>query len=93
MTKATPTVTKNADGSTTESYKISEMSLEQLVHVSQGLGRDIDKLREKRMVIRKLIEQKNAEGHNASIDAQIKKLQAQRHGTAPGAVIDATAKA
>ena len=88
---AKPTVTNNADGSVTESYKLSEMDVEQLVTLSQGVGRQIDKLRQQRADLKALIDKKLHEQRHASVKAEIARLQAQIDGDAPGAVIEASA--
>ncbi len=78
---------------TTMSYKPSEMSVEQLVQVNQGLGHQIDKLRADRVHIGKLIAQKLKDERIAALKAQIADLEAQVNAEAPGAVIEATAAA
>lgn len=54
---------------TTVSLKLSEMSLTQLVQVSQGLGHDIERLREQRRHLKALIEARLANGERESVDA------------------------
>lgn len=88
---AKPTHTANADGSTTASYKLSEMSVEQLVMVNQGLGNQIDKLRADRLKTSELIAAKLVAERRAGVVAEIERLQKQIDGEAPGAVIDASA--
>ena len=92
---AKPTRTEHKDGSVTESYKLSEMNVEQLTMLSQAVGRKIDALRDQRADLKKLIDAKLAKRNDAI--AQIAKLQASLSeeesvdGTAPGAVIEASA--
>jgi hypothetical protein len=71
---------------TTVSIPLDDLSLEQLVQISQGLGREIDALREKRAYLKAKIEQRLARGERTSTDP----AQAQ-DATAPGAVIEAQA--
>lgn len=98
---AKPTTTQNADGSTTASFKLSEMSLGQLEQVNQALMHKREELREQQLHIRKLIDAKLEEKRVDEINDQIAALQAQRDGTgaaapvngvAPGAVIEAKAE-
>ncbi len=89
--KAKPTETKNADGSTTHSYKLSEMDVEQLVMLSQAVGRQIDKLREQRADLKVLIDKKIEEERRARLSDEIQRLQEKIDGEAPGAVIEASA--
>lgn len=69
---------------TTASAKLSELSLEQLVQLSQGLGHQIDKLREQRLHLKVLIDKRLAAGESES--------KSGADATAPGATIVATAK-
>lgn len=97
------TETKNDDGSTTLSMKLSEMSLDQLVQVNQALGRRRDKIRDDMLHIRGLIDKKLTTQRADAINAQIARLEAERdgrplpaepgvvHATAPGAVIEVKA--
>lgn len=87
---AKATETKNDDGSITQSYKLSEMSVEQLAMVNQAIGRQIDKLREDRLKINELIKARIAKDRRDVAMAEIARLQAQVDGEAPGAVIEAT---
>lgn len=75
----------------TVSYKLSEMSVDDLVLVNQGLGHQIDKLRADRVYLGKLIAQKLKDARIAALKAQIADLEAQVNAEAPGAVIEATA--
>lgn len=96
---AKPTTTANADGSATGSFKLSEMSLEQLEQVNQALMHKREELREQQLHIRKLIDARLEEKRVDELNAQISALQAQRDGkaagavdaVAPGAVIEAKA--
>lgn len=90
---AAVTETQNADGSTTLSMKLSEMSIDQLEQVSQALGRQRDSIRDQMLHVRKLIDARVAEQNDAALRAQIAALQGQLSGTAPGAVIEASAQA
>ncbi|MFN7434122.1 MAG: hypothetical protein ACK5YV_16710 [Betaproteobacteria bacterium] len=83
-------VTTNADGSTTFSVNLADMSLEQLVQVSQGLGRQIDKLRERRAYLRAKIDARLAAGERTSVEAA--RSDASGDATAPGAAIEAMAR-
>ncbi len=98
---AQPTTTQNPDGSTTASFKLSEMNLEQLEQVNQALMRKREELREQQLHIRKLIEAKLEEKRVDDLNVQIAALEAQRDGkgapapvdgVAPGAVIEAKAE-
>lgn len=62
----------------TESVKIADLSLEQLVQLQQGLGRDIDKLREQRVYLAKKIADRLAAGDRTSTDGD---------AAAPGATL------
>lgn len=75
------TETKNDDGSTTLSMKLSEMSLDQLVQVNQALGRRRDKIRDDMLHIRGLIDAKVKGKLAEDINSQIRKLEALRDGT------------
>lgn len=83
-------VTTNADVSTTVSVNLADMSLEQLVQVSQGLGRQIDKLREQRAYLRAKIDARLAAGERTSVEAA--RPDAGGDATAPGAAIEAMAR-
>lgn len=83
-------VTTNADGGTTFSVNLADMSLEQLVQVSQGLGRQIDKLREQRAYLRAKIDARLAAGERTSVEAA--RSDAGGDATAPGAAIEAMAR-
>lgn len=84
-------VKDNGDGTTTVSINLADMSLEQLVQVSQGLGREIDKLREKRAYLKARIEQRLAQGERTSVE--LAPQPAKGDAVAPGAVIEASTSA
>lgn len=71
--------------STAASINLSEMSLEQLVQLSQGLGRKIDALREQRAYLAGKIAERVAKGERTSAEP------GEIDATAPGAVIDVSA--
>lgn len=70
---------------TTLSMNLDDLTLDQLVQVSQGLGRQADKIREQRAYLNQKIAQRLAAGERngqaAAADAE-----------APGAVIEASAQ-
>ncbi len=70
--------------STTISVKLDDLTLDQLVEISQGLGRQVDKLREQRAYLNGKIAQRLAAGER---NGQASTSDA----TAPGAVIEASA--
>lgn len=72
---------------TTVSLKLSELPLHQLVQLSQGVGHQIDQLREQRAHLKRLIAVRLAVGERESVSA------AEGDATAPGAVIVASAAA
>lgn len=64
------------------SIPLAELSLDQLVQISQGLGREIDKLREQRAYLNGKIAERLEKGErNAPADGD---------ATAPGALIEAS---
>lgn len=65
------------------SIALDDMSLEQLIQVSQGLGRQIDALREQRVYLREKIDARLQAGERES---------APGDAEATGAVIEAKAK-
>lgn len=69
--------------SQTISVPLDELTLDQLVEVSQGLGRQIDKLREQRAYLNGKIAQRLAAGE--------RNKPAGGDAAAPGAVIEASA--
>ena len=75
----------NADTNTTTiSLKLSELPLEQLVQLNQGLGHDIERLRDQRKHVKALLAARLAAGdreHAGAGDA-----------TAPGAVLEVTSQ-
>lgn len=70
--------------STTASINVADLSLDQLVQLSQGLGRQADAIREKRAYLSRKIAERLAAGerNKAPADEGI-------NGTADGAVIEA----
>ena len=75
--------------STTVSIQLADMSLEQLVQVSQGLGREIDRLREQRAYLKAKIGARLAAGERTSVELA---PQADAgDAVAPGAVIEVSA--
>lgn len=78
---------------TTVSLKISDMTVEELVQVSQGIGHQIEKLRSDRAYLKRAIDAKLQQQHSDAIKAQVAALQAQLGAVAPGAVIDASSAA
>lgn len=66
-----------------ESMQIDDLTLEQLVQVSQGLGRQIDKLREQRAYLAQKIAARLAAGERTSTGGD---------AAAPGAMIEAAAR-
>lgn len=70
----------------TVSVSLSELSLEQLVQVSQGIGHDIERLRAQRAHIRRHIDSRLALGERTS-------TADESESVAPGAVISASAQA
>jgi hypothetical protein len=77
-----------SENATTHSVALDDLSLDQLVQISQGFGHQIERLREQRLYLRRKIDARLAAGErtNAPVDAA-------GDATAPGAVIDAAAKA
>lgn len=91
MSDAKPTMSKDAAGNSIESYKLSELSVEQLTQLSQAVGHKIDKLRADRIKLNELAAKKRDEERKAVVKAEIARLQASLDGEAPGAVIEASA--
>lgn len=69
-----------SENTTTQSVPLADLTIDQLLQISQGLGREIDKLREQRAYLKAKIEERLAKGE------QVGKSPAD--GVAPGAVID-----
>lgn len=89
---AVPTITQNEDGSTTQSYKLSEMSLDQLVMLNQALGRKKDEIRTQQLQLRVLIDKKTREQSVAHLRKQIEDIErGVINGEAPGAVLEVQA--
>ena len=70
-----------APGAQTISVHLDELSLDQLVQLSQGFGRQIDELREKRAYLKRKIDERLANGER---DAP-----PPGDAVAPGALIEA----
>lgn len=68
---------------TTESVKLSDMTLDQLVQLSQGLGRKADEIREQRAYLARKIAERLAAGERNG--------QTSGDATAPGALIEVKA--
>lgn len=86
-----PTVTKNADGSITRSYKLSEMTSDQLALLIQAKGRERDKIREDMAKLQALLRERLKKERVAHLQKEVDALQASMDGEAPGAVIEALA--
>lgn len=74
----------------TFSVQLDDLTLEQLVQISQGLGHQIDKLREQRAYLKGKIDQRLARGERTSTD-QAAAAAGGIDAVAPGAVIEASA--
>lgn len=72
-----------SENTTTYSVPIAELSLEQLVQLSQGLGHEIEQRRAQRAYLRRKIDERLAAGERTST---------QGDAVAPGVVIEASAK-
>ena len=82
--------TETTTGAQTLSIKVDDMSLDQLVLVSQGLGREIDKLKEKRAYLKRKIDERLARGErNGAPPDQAKETGVDAE--APGAILEAKA--
>ena len=77
---------------TTHTIALDDMSTEELVQLSQGLGHKIEQIREQRLHIRQKIDARLAEKNRTDIEAQIAELQGRLNGNAPGKVMTAAAK-
>jgi len=73
---------------TTESVPLSSLSLDQLVQLSQGLGRKADAIREQRAHLKRLIDARLAAGER---DGDAQRTASDGNATAAGAVIEASA--
>lgn len=71
---------------TTTSVPLSELTLDQLVQLSQGLGRQLDAIREQRAYLKAKIDERLAAGERNAIGPD-----ADGNATAPGAVIEVKA--
>lgn len=88
--------THNDDGTTTVSIPLSTMSLEELVQISQGLGRKRDRISDQMRYIRGKINERLAMGERESANATKATAadapaEPAADGVAPGAVIEASA--
>lgn len=84
-----------AVGVTTESVHIDDLSLEQLVQLSQGLGRQRDKIDQQMRYLRNVIAERLACGERESVnatraarEAALKAAGGTVDAAAPGAVIE-----
>lgn len=98
--------TKAAAGGVTESIKIADMTLNELVMLSQGFGHQIERLREQRAYLKRKIDERLARGErNGSAERERAEAEAAANlggGTgeekgsgdavAPGALIEASAQ-
>lgn len=96
--KAQPMVTQNSDGSTTHSFKIDDLSDEQLEQILNLHQRQRDELREKCIYLRRKLDARIEARRRAALQEQIDRLQAEMHGgnaatdaVAPGALIEVQA--
>jgi hypothetical protein len=78
-----------SESATTYSIPLVELSLEQLVQLSQRLGHEIENLRGKRLYLRRKIDERIAAGERTCTVL----LAAAGDAIAPGAVIAAAANA
>jgi hypothetical protein len=84
----------NTTATTTVSLNLDDMSLDQLVQLQQGLGRQIDKLRDQRAYLNGKIAQRLAAGERNGQPAQAEEpAEGRVDGVAQGVVIEADAKA
>lgn len=85
----TPTPTAADDGSIKTSINLADMSLEQLVQVSQGIGHQVERLREQRAHLKLRIDERLAKGERTSMELRDDEPAGGGTGAvAPGAVID-----
>ena len=97
---ATKDEVKLQAGGVTQSFKIDEMTLDQLVQLTQGFGHQIEQIREKRAYLRAKIAERirlmERDG-DTSREEGAKRRQAAGAGAvdaaAPGAVIEAKSAA
>lgn len=71
------------DETTTVSIQLDDMTLDQLIQLSQGLGRDADKIRDQRRYLNAKIAERLERGERNEQPEQ------SPHATAPGATIEA----
>jgi Fe-S cluster assembly ATPase SufC len=74
------------ENTTTVSIAVGDLTLEQLVLLSQKIARDIETLREQRAYLRRKIDERLAAGERTSTEL------ADGDAVAPGAVIDVKAQ-
>lgn len=72
-------------GQTIVSLQLSTATVDELVMASQGIGHQIEKLREDRRQLSRLIAKKLNDERRQRIESQMAELQAQLNGSAPGA--------
>jgi hypothetical protein len=79
---------------TTTSINVGDMSLEQLVQVSQGIGHKIEALREQRAYLRDKIDERLAAGERTSNELREDKEEGggKNDAAAPGAVLQVSRK-
>lgn len=78
---------------TTVSLKLSDMTLDELVALVQGWGREIDQRREWRAHVNKHIAARLAAGERNAAPAEAAPAAEGGDAQAPGAVIEASAQA
>lgn len=76
---------------TTFSVDLDDLSLEQLVQISQGIGRQIDKLKANRAYLKAKIDARLAAGERTSLELGQTAQGQGEDATAPGAFIEAKA--
>jgi hypothetical protein len=82
-----------SENTTVVSLKLSDMSLDELVGLVQGWGREIDKMREWRAHVNKHIAARLAAGErNGVIENKAEAAPQSGDAVAPGAVIEASAQ-
>jgi hypothetical protein len=74
------------ENSTVVSVSLADLSLEQLVQLSQGLARDEDKIRAQRQYLRQKINERLAMGERTA------PAPSEGDAVAPGVVLEASAK-
>lgn len=105
---ATPDTLTIANGGVTKSIPVAELTLDQLVQLSQGFGHQIDRLREKRQYLNAKIAErlslmertgdtsrKEGQARMAQHLAQLQMAEqavARRDASAPGAILEVKAE-